>query len=492
MMKPRQNRLSSVPTSPVPTSPVPTSPVPTLPVAPESGSRPASTNAKEVTSLRPAPTATAAYFYSSATDGELSQMLGAPHYSYRFAEQKFLRAFAGRGISLNQLQMPEYYSTVASLIDATGEAADCLVHLIFRSSEQIRLLKPGYNICCFAWEFEVLKDDTGPGEHPFLNQRRMLSICDEIWVPCHYTSEVLTRHGIGNVHVIPAPIAGPTAPRLDRYDALAAVGHLGVMPLITNFLLSRQDNARACAARSQALMDWLAPRLTAARDPLVYLAVLNPEDFRKNLDALLRGFHYFQQAHKGVCLVVKVLTAADRYSLDQIISDVIPNKLASGSVFHTENIVFLNRYLSDEEMTGLYCLADFYVCASVAEGQNLPLLEAMAHGTVPVSTSNTAMADYITADNAFQIAERVAPNTSEHMAGTIAGKPFNIHTNGSRDVFAALVASRAATPARRRKMSAACAATVQAQFTPDAVWPRIAQRLAAIARRSAQFASRAN
>ncbi len=469
MIKPRQNRLSPVP------------------AAPDARVRP---EAPEVTPLRPATAVTSAHFYSSATDGDLSQMLGAPHYSYRFAEQKFLRAFTARGISPTKLQMPEYYSTAASLTDATGTAADCLVHLIFRSSEQIRLLKPGYNICCFAWEFEVLKDESGPGEHPFLNQRRMLSICDEIWVPCRYTHEVLTRHGIGNVHVIPAPIAAPSAPRLDRYEALAAVGHLGVMPLVTNFLLSRQDNARACAARSQAMMDWLAPRLTAARDPLVYLAVLNPEDFRKNLDALLRGFHYFQQAHKGVCLIVKVLTAADRYSLDQIISDVIPNKLASGSVFHTENIVFLNRYLSDEEMTGLYCLADFYLCTSAAEGQNLPLLEAMAHGTVPVSTSNTAMADYITADNAFQIAERVVPNTSPHMAGTIAGKPFKIHTSSSRDVFAALAASRAAAPSRRRKMSAACVATVQAQFTPDAVWPRIAQRLAAIAGRSAPLVGR--
>ena len=99
-------------------------------------------------------------------------------------------------------------------------------------------------------------------------------------------------------------------------------------------------------------------------------------------------------------------------------------------------------------MSALYCIADFYICTSAAEGQNLPLLEAMAHGSVPVSTGNTAMADYITADNAFQIAERSVPNISEHMAGTIAGKPFNIHSTNSRDVSAALAQSRAATPAR--------------------------------------------
>ncbi len=132
-------------------------------------------------------------------------------------------------------------------------------------------------------------------------------------------------------------------------------------------------------------------------------------------------------------------------------------------------------------MSALYGIADYYVSTSVAEGQNLPLLEAMAHGTIPVSTSNTAMADYVKPDNAFLIAERVVANTSAHMAGTIAGKPFNIHVSSSRDVFSALMQSRAATPARRRKMATACVATVKAQFSNEAVWPMIAQRIAAVA-----------
>ncbi len=447
-------------------------------VAHEAGSESAAQAGPQMEMVPPAP---AALYYSSAVEGDLSRMLGVPHYSYRFAELKFLRAFAARDMPLSKLQMPEYHSTADSLTNGVGTPVGSLVHLIFRSTEQIRLLKIGYNICCFAWEFEVMKDATAPGEHPFLNQRRMLAMCDEVWVPCSYTRDVLARYGLHNVQVIPAPVAIPAAARMERYEAVATIGHVGVVPLITNFLLPRHENARACAAQAQSMLDWLAPRLEGRRDPLVYLAVLNPEDFRKNLDALLRGFHYFQQAHEGVCLIVKVLTSTDRYTLEQVISDVVPNKLASGSVFNTENIVFVNRFLSDEEMSALYSVADHYLCTSVAEGQNLPLLEAMAHGTVPVSTSNTAMADYITPDNAFQIAERLVDNQSRHMAGVIAGRPFQIHTSSSRDVFAALVQSQAASPARRRKMAAACIATVQAQFSPAAVWPRIAQRLAAIA-----------
>ena len=418
--------------------------------------------------------------YSTAVEGDISKMLGRPHYSYRFAEQKFIAAFAQAKRRLQLLRMPEYYATRSALPLPQDVQDHALVHLIFRSTEEIRLLKAGYNICCFAWEFEVLKDSTGPGEHPFLNQHRMLSICDEVWVPCSFTRDVLRAHGVDNVHIVPAPIPLPTAPRLERSEALAAVGQIGVMPLVYNFLLSHQDNARAAAARSQSLIDWLAPKLGADPNTLVYLSVLNPEDFRKNLDSLLRGFHYFQQANPAACLIVKVLTSTERFSLDRVIAEVVPHKLASGSVFDTDNIVFVNRYLPDDEMAALYALADFYLSPSIAEGQNLPLLEAMALGTVPVSTANTAMADYITPDNAFVIESKRVPTPTEHLAGTIARKPFKVNLSGPRDVYSALLRSARATRAQRRAMAAAASAAVREKFSPEAVWPLIEARLAAV------------
>ena len=424
--------------------------------------------------------------YSTAVEGDISRMLGRPHYSYRFAEAKFLDVFAAHGQPLQLLRMPEYYATAQALTASSDGHADRFVHLIFRSTEQIRLLKPGYNICCYAWEFEVMKDSTGPGEHPFMNQKRMLSICDEVWVPCTFTRDVLTAHGIGNVHVIPAPIPLPEAPRLPRTEALATIGQIGVMPLLYNFLLSHADNARAVAAQSQSLIDWLAPLLAPGADTRVYLSVLNPEDFRKNLDSLLRGFHYFTQANPSSVLIVKVLTAPDRFSLDRVIAEVLPNKLASGTVFDTPGIVFINRYLSEEEMTALYCLADFYLSPSIAEGQNLPLLEAMAHGAVPVSTANTAMADYINAENSFVIESRRAPTPTEHLAGSIAGKPFQVDLSGPRDVLNALERSARAPVAERDAMAERATAAVRRRFSPETVWPQIAARLDAIGARAAE------
>ena len=59
--------------------------------------------------------------------------------------------------------------------------------------------------------------------------------------------------------------------------------------------------------------------------------------------------------------------------------------------------------MSSAQMKALYGLANFYVCTSFAEGQNLPLQEAMAQGLVPISTRNTAMLDYLREENSISI-----------------------------------------------------------------------------------------
>lgn len=424
-------------------------------------------------------------FYSTAIDGDMARCLGQPHYSYRFAEAKFVASLTREGIAPQKLRMPECYATRHALPGPPGGDPDGpLAHLIFRSSEQVRVLHPGYNIGCYAWEFEVLKDWSAGGEHPFTNQKRMLSLCDELWVPCTFTRDVLERHGIGNVHVIPAPIAMPTAARVGRAEALAMVGQVGVMPLHYNFLLSGAENARVVSEQSRSLVDWLGPRLASGPPPVIYLAVLNPEDFRKNIDSLLRGFHYFQQDNKQGLLIVKALTSPDRFTLDRIIADVVPNKLDSGSVFDTDAIAFLAHFLAEEEMRALYCLADFYVSTSMAEGQNLPLLEAMAEGTVPISTANTAMADYITAENAFVIPETSVPARSEHLAGAAAGRPYRMDFSTPADVCAALTRSAQARPHELRAKKAAAVATVRDRYSHAAVWPAIQGRLATMPRRA--------
>ena len=419
-------------------------------------------------------------FYSSAVEGDMPAVLGAPHYSYRFAEAKFLALFDRRDMIPAKLVMPEYYNGPDAFAPGVFEAELPTLHLIFRSTEEIRLLKFALNICCFAWEFDVLKDATLVNEHPFLNQKRMLELCDEVWVPSRYTGDVLRAHGLTHSVCIPAPVPMPRRARLSREQALILLGSLSVVPLSYHFLLSPGENRKLAQAGSNTLLGWIAPWMRKPAGPTIYLSVLNPEDFRKNLDALLRGFYYFSTEHPEAVLIVKVLTSATRFHLLDVISDVIPHKLESGTVITSGNIVIFNSYLSEPQMDALYELADFYLCTSLAEGQNLPLLEAMAHGTVPVTTANTAMADYIDAENSVVIQDRCVPNDTQHLAGTIAGRPFDIHRCEMADVHAGLTRSQALSAAERAAMAAKSRATVRDHYSYEAVWPRIEERLAAL------------
>lgn len=416
-------------------------------------------------------------FYSSANDLDLDKALGARHYSYRFAENHFLSMFEAQGIPVAHLPMPEYYGQRPALAAEAEDLAASPVHLIFRSTEDIRLLKCAYNVACFAWEFDVLKDYTLIDEHPFLNQKRMLGICDEIWVPSQYTREVLLAHGLGNVHCIPAPIALPARRPAERGEALARLAALTVCPLFVNFLLPRERNRDICASRALSLGEWLAGKMAHHNPVRIYLTILNPEDFRKNIDAMLRGFYYFAAAHPDSVLIVKALTAQSRFSLANVIADVVRAKMAAGSDLECDNIVFFNDFLEDEALSSLYSLADFYLCAPVAEGQNLPLLEAMANGVVPVTTRHTAMRDYITEENAVIIRDRRITYDSEHFAGCIAGKPFEIDRSGHGDVCDALERSAALSQAQRRKMAERCVAAVRERYSYDAVWPLMLARL---------------
>jgi glycosyltransferase involved in cell wall biosynthesis len=420
------------------------------------------------------------FYYSSATEGDLSSLLGAPHYSYRFAEAKFISVFNEKRVAVNKLSMPEYYNTPDALPDAIHASGTPDVHFIFRSTEQIRLLKFAWNVCCFAWEFEVLKDHTEFDEHPFLNQKRMLGLCDEIWVPCRYTKSVLEAHGLSNIHVVPAPIAPAPDDAPSVLEALAILGHMSVAPLDYNFLRSRAQNRAASGERASTFLKYIGARLKACEKLRIYLTVLNPEDFRKNLEAMLRAFDHFSRQRDDVVLLVKVLTASSRFHLLDVLSDVIPNKFADGGVFQSDNVVFFNDFLSEPELSSLYCIADYYLCASLAEGQNLPLLEAMAHGVVAVTTGNTAMSDYIDTENAVVIRDRREPNDCVHLAGTIARRPFSVRRSRVADIHDALERSAGLPRDRYAAMAAQARRITREKFAPDAVWTAIAARLAAI------------
>ena len=356
--------------------------------------------------------------------GARAQSLGKAHYSYGFAAHSFLSMFDAAGIASRVIAAPEQYKSEL-FGQVNGISGERNLHLIFRSSESIRLISGAYNVACFAWEFDALKSEGLPTESVLDNQIQMLRACDEIWTPCHYTQRVLTEHGVDQVQVIPAPISVARSFPEERHRSFASLALFESVPLVT--LSSGNEAAFVRLASQHTAPLGSHTRVARALDRgSVFLTVCNPYDQRKNLATLIEGFLMATEGLDDVVLIIKLVTSGQFESPSGFLFHQLRVIFGNPHCLHEESVVLFAGFLAEDEMDALYCTADFYLCTSLGEGQNLPLLEAMARGCVPVSVRNTAMADYINPDNAIVIEEGVYRGMVSGLAADVAGKRLNI------------------------------------------------------------------
>jgi len=392
--------------------------------------------------------------------------LGFTHYSYGFVSHKFLDAFHLMGYHPKRVEFPAYYG---------GRGLPGVkIHIIFRSTENIQTIVGCYNICCFAWEFEVLKTEERPFENPFANQKRMLEACQEIWVACDYTKHVLEKSGLQNVHRIPAPITPPEVRKnVSREDLLLSLWKIeSVLLKVSNIVPPTADHVMPLIFRDCVIQ--------AINDNCLFLTILNPHDKRKNMQEMIFGFINALQQRPNAVLIIKLVLAEQMVPLAKVLDVVLRHYFDGEVTIACDRIVVISGYLADEELATLYRLADFYLCASVAEGQNLPLIEAMSYGVIPVSTVHTAMADYLTEDNRIPIVTRPFSNYRREMAADITGRAYSVEFSSQTDVGRALLRACALTPAERLRMQKNARDTVTRQFSPRVVADKIRDRFAAI------------
>ena len=337
---------------------------------------------------------------------QIASSLGKSDYSYSFAMRGFVEALDALGIDNKVIANPEFVSNIRERSDAAIN-----IHLGFYPPENIRLLKGAYNINCFAWEFDRLRSALETRSyHAFADQATMLSLADELWVPSSHGVDAVRQSVQKPVHHVSAPVlsnvlkqgrvAKPTDKDLNRIGR--NLGSVGWQPL-------------AIIPRIQPTLDGIAKgRQTPIHSllsfdptdtPTVFLSIFNVHDFRKQIKPMIDGFMEFSRTHPNAYLFLKItspnrhLESANSFLMkDQIFNatDLVP-PMVSDKIWLTHDV------LTREEMNSLYDLASFYVCTSYAEGQNLPLIEAMGRGVVPVTVDHTAMADYIDETDAIVI-----------------------------------------------------------------------------------------
>ncbi|HEY0104559.1 MAG TPA: glycosyltransferase [Rhizomicrobium sp.] len=420
--------------------------------------------------------------YSSEANSDARLHLGSTHYSYGIVAQRFAAMFARGGHRTIAVTAPEKYKRLSDIAAAFGECAGMPIHMSFRATENLRPIPAARNIAHFAWEFDDLKDRELVSRPITQNQTHMLSLMDEIWVPSTYTLDALRRHGLSRAFLVPTPVCGPDAPvRRSRRAVLDTIGLVPATPMLLSSGLSRERNADLLLRSATGLAG--LPQIAAWQkgEGRVFLTICNPEDLRKNLLGIIDGFLFDLAEGSRDLLVVKLVVPSTEHRLGGAQDEHLKPRYKGPVAEYHPNVVFISEYLDDEEMGALFSLADFYVCASHCEGHNLPLLEAMAHGTCAISTANTAMGDYISDDTAVVIAERRYHGLVPGLMAEISGITPSIAVASRHDVARAIGAAKRLRPDEYRAKADRGRALVLERYSEAAVAQLVAQRLRAVA-----------
>jgi len=121
--------------------------------------------------------------------------------------------------------------------------------------------------------------------------------------------------------------------------------------------------------------------------------------YRKGIDILLKAYTTHFKKSDDVCLVIKDMggnSFYDRQTFTNQINEIINDKNAP-------DIEYIDEFLSEEELRGLYQTVDILVHPYRGEGFGLPILESMACGTSVIVTNGGAALDFCNAENSFLV-----------------------------------------------------------------------------------------
>lgn len=211
---------------------------------------------------------------------------------------------------------------------------------------------------------------------------------------------------------------------------------------------------------------------------VVYTSVFNPADGRKNWLDIVTAFVWAFRDEPHRTLVLKM----SHHNRSTFLGDLF--LLFARLAPFKCRVVAIHGYLSAEQLQNLVGVTDYFVNASVAEGQCLPLLEFMAEGVPAVSPDHTAMETYIRPDNAFVVRSshqpHIWPNDPRECYRTLSNR---IDWDSLRQGFVESAALITSEPERYQAMSRAATATVAQHYASAVIQQRLEKFLGATAKR---------
>ncbi len=407
--------------------------------------------------------------------------LGAPEYSYWFVRRAFWPMLERFGIVV---PVTDPSREVEAVQRNAGARHVPSVFFSFEPPHKVRLGLTCPTVPVFAWEFDTIPDEVWDDD-PRHDWTTILATTGLAITHSTFSRDVVKRRMGADFPIwsIPAPVHATHA----HHVASARGWHMPETLSITGIALdSRQvDLAPFAMQRShadgiedlRALTAYMAESEPAPKQltvsGVIYTAIFNPVDGRKNWTDLLVGFVWAFRDQADATLIMKATHFDPVRGLLPLLSDLA--KLGPFSC----RVLFIHGMLPDAEYQALIRATSYTINASTNEGQCLPLMEFMSAGRPAISPLHTAMLDYISSENAFLV------ETFPHPAAWPHDPREAVRTRRNTTRFPSLVRAyedsfRVArdAPARYAAMSGA-ATQALAAFCSDAV---VADRLADVFR----------
>lgn len=360
-------------------------------------------------------------------------------HSLSYAAGRFGNAIGNAGFAVSLIADPAAY-TLPQAVNALAEAnqgdaraagrmakstalgQDSLSHVCVREWNDMRLM-PGValNIAHFSWEGpsfpEAAQSVFGAGPLPTLRRFDTVLACSQ------FLADSLANNDVESPIFVPTPIAtvqeaalcSTRSPREALIRELAKNGSAVFCPYYhyDPTFPGNDWDARHLRLDGNPLSRLLGLLSSKSElldgGPALFVSQGNPGDGRKNLVTTMEGFGLYAADVSDAYLIV-LAPPMSRQKLTDSMGPEAGERFGWGW-WGSRNVFILPMHLSNQSQLALYGLADFFLNASRAEGQHVPLQEAIQAGCIPVSTRHTAMNEYLDEDASVVIRSEPKPRT---------------------------------------------------------------------------------
>lgn len=315
--------------------------------------------------------------YTPGSDVPSAQRLGRSDYSYHFVARYFERA-------LRDVVPVDVVGTAAGL-GATGQ-----LDLLFLPPHRLPdTVRPGAAaVDVFAWEYDTIPTQTW-NDDPRNDWRDPLGIVRGAITHSRFAADAVAR-AIPDLRVasIPAPVWDDFAPlaNQERPEQWRIGLHGWVIDSWRHGLDTTSVMTGASPAQGERDVHLTGP---------VYTLVANPDDSRKNWVDAFSAFAEAFRDDPDVTLLIKLVHPDGDRAFD-LVADMLYRPAP-----YRCRVVVVFGHLDDDSYRTMVAGSAFVVNASRGEGQCLPLMEFMSAGVPAIAPDHTAMAEYVTVDNAF-------------------------------------------------------------------------------------------